>query len=283
MKDRNGFTLFELLVTLFVVGILVAALLRFSSTGREAAESAACKNNLRQMAQACTRYALAEGYFPWGMIDPASHDENYQVHADRPRYPRERPSLHGIQSWTEFSSFCWDFTRRSGEKTWRAGEMFGGDNPDSVMLCPKCRREKSDNWDGNRMTGYNYNVCYLGYVENDSSTRNYPRNFSDVEHPDKIVLFGDGGYAGGPNKFMRAPIQDKLFDNSNSSLRKAGTQAFRHGSGNTRHCNMAFVDGHVEEFRRPYKAGGAEGWVDEATHTAFIAPDNVIYGGAVEQ
>lgn len=283
MKRRGGFTLFELMLMLFIVSILVVVLFKYTTAGKESAESAVCKNNLRQLAQACTRYALREGYFPWGMIEPGGHDEAFRVHSDRPRYPRERPELHGVKSWSEFSSFCWDFTRKSGEKGWRAGEMFGGDNPDSVMMCPKCRREKSDNWDGNRMTGYNYNVCYLGYVENDSSARGYPRKFSDVEHPDKVVLFGDGGYSGGPNKFMRAPFQDKLFDNSSSSLRKAGTQAFRHGTGRDRHCNMAFVDGHVEEFHRPYKAGGGEGWVDEASHTAFIAPDNVIYGGANDE
>lgn len=274
---RRGFTVVELLVTGCVLLLLACALLPLVPLSRERAQSAACKNNLRQMAQACLRYAQNEGHFPWGMIDPTQHDANYRVNAARPRYPRERPSLHGADSWSAFATFCWDFTRKQGGG-WQAGEMFGGDNPDGVFLCPKCKGAKSDNWDGNRMTGYNYNVCYLGYVEGDSSARDYPSRLADIENPSRVVAFGDGGYAGGPNKFMRAPMQDKFFDNSNASLRKAGTQAFRHGSGRNRHCNMAFLDGHVEEFTRPYRAGGAAGWVDEATHTAFIAPDNVIYG-----
>ena len=279
---RRGFTVLELVVVALVLGILLAIVLPQMATGREQAQSAVCKNNLRQLAQACARYAATEGYFPWGMVDPSGHDEHYRVNAPRPRHPRERPAAHGVRSWSEFTTFCWDFTRKRGEG-WRAGEMFGGDNPDSVFLCPKCRSAKSDNWDGNRMTGYNYNVCYLGYVENDSSARDYPRRWSEVERPDRTVVFGDGGYAGGPNKFMRAPFQDKVFDNSNASLRKAGTQAFRHGKGGSRHCNMAFVDGHVEEFHKPYKAGGSEGWVDKATHTAFIGPDNEIYGGESQE
>ena len=156
--------------------------------------------------------------------------------------------------------------------------MFGSINTESVLRCPKCSREVNDNWDGNRLTGYNYNVCYLGYVENDKGKRDYPTPREKILYPSRVVVFGDGGYTGGPNKFMRAPFQDKVYDNSSSSLRKAGTQAFRHGKGDRRHCNMAFLDGHVEEFRQPYKAGGKKGWVDEVSHTAFISSGNGIYG-----
>ena len=156
--------------------------------------------------------------------------------------------------------------------------MLNGMKAESVFGCPKCRMATSDNWDGNHITGYNYNVCYLGYVENDAGKRNYPTVWSAVKHPSLVVVFGDGGYAGGPNKFMRAPFQDKQYDKSSSSLRMAGTQAFRHGRGRARHCNMAFADGHVEEFHQPYKAGGKPGWVDEKTHSAFISSGNGIYG-----
>jgi hypothetical protein len=41
---------------------------------------------------------------------------------------------------------------------------------------------------------------------------------------------------------------------------------------------MAFLDGHVEEFRQPYMAGGKKGWVDEQTHSAFISSGTGIYG-----
>ena len=95
---------------------------------------------------------------------------------------------------------------------------------------------------------------------------------------DRVVVFGDGGYSGGANKFMRATKQDTRYDASSSSLRKAGTQAFRHGKGRKRHCNMAFLDCHVESFYTPYKSNGKEGWVHEKSHTAFISSGNGIYG-----
>jgi prepilin-type processing-associated H-X9-DG protein len=212
------------------------------------------------------------------MIDPNTHEAAYwKTPAFKRVYPREDPARHGVERWSDYSSFCWDFTRKAGETGWKCGEMFGGLDASSLFTCPKCAA-KSDNWDGNHITGYNYNVCYLGYVENDAGKRYYPTAWGAIKNPAGVVVFGDGGYAGGPNKFMRAPMQDKQYDGSSASLRKAGTQAFRHGWGQWRHCNMAFLDGHVEEFHRPYMAGGKQGWVDKDTYSAFISSGNGIYG-----
>ena len=275
---KRAFSLLEVMVvTGLIIGVALVVLPVLRSA-RERALSAQCKTNLHQLAQACLNYAMNEGVFPWGMIDPDQHDGKYWK---KPYYwqiyPRENPARHGVERWSEYSSFCWDFTRKKGEMGWKCGEMFAALEASSLFTCPKCTA-KSDNWDGNHITGYNYNVCYLGYVENDAGKRHYPTAWSAIKNPAAVVVFGDGGYAGGPNKFMRAPFQDKQYDNSSASLRKAGTQAFRHGMGRWRHCNMAFLDGHVEEFRQPYRAGGKKGWVDEQTYSAFISSGNGIYG-----
>lgn len=275
---RRGFTLFEMLIVVGLISIVAVLVVPTLTVVRERALSAQCKNNLHQLAVACQGYAMREGYLPWGSISPNDHDRKYwRTEAYEMILPRENPALHGVTCWREFSSFCWDFTRKAGEIGWHSGEMFGGMSADSLFSCPKCE-SKSDNWDGNHITGYNYNVCYLGYVENDAGKRFYPTAWSAIKNPASVVVFGDGGYAGGPNKFMRAPIQDKEYDKSSASLRKAGTQAFRHGWRHWRHCNMAFLDGHVEEFRNPYKAGGSKGWVDAKSYSAFISSGNGIYG-----
>lgn len=275
---KRGFTLVELIVVVGIIAFAVMALVPTLSAVRERALSAQCKSNLHQLAVACMNYSMNEGFLPWGSISPKDHQRNYCKNEGYELvYPRENPARHGVEHWGEYSSFCWDFIRKVEESGWRCGEMFGKIAAESVFSCPKCDA-KSDNWDGNHITGYNYNVCYLGYVENDAGKRHYPTAWSAIKNPAAVVVFGDGGYAGGPNKFMRAPFQDKAYDGSSSGLRKAGTQAFRHGLGKWRHCNMAFLDGHVEEFRNPYKAGGKPGWVDEDTHSAFISSGNGIYG-----
>ena len=277
-REKKAFTLLELLFVLGLVAALVAFFIPALGFFHERALSVQCKSNWRQLATTCLNYTMNEGFFPWGMVDPGTHDAAYFKTPDFLLiYPREDPARHGVTRWGDYASFCWDFTRKAGQTGWNCGEMFGGIEAASVFSCPKCRA-KSDNWDGNHVTGYNYNVCYLGYVENDASKRCYPTAWREIKNPSAVVVFGDGGYAGGPNKFMRAPIQDKEYDKSSASLRKAGTQAFRHGWGKWRHCNMAFLDGHVEEFSQPFKSGGAKGWVDKQTYSAFISSGNGIYG-----
>ena len=97
-----------------------------------------------------------------------------------------------------------------------------------------------------------------------------PALLSQIEDPARTALFGDGQYAGGANKFMRAPVRDRAFDGSGTSLREAGTQGFRH-RGRT---NVAFCDGHVESLDTPYRKGG-EGFVSPGC--GFLSPDNSLY------
>ena len=275
--EKRGFTLFELMLVAGIVMLVAVALAPHVIDAREAAQSAVCATRLRNLSQHAIFYAMNEGYFPWGGIDPAVHDENYCDDYKNMLWPRESNRPGGVRTWKVFSTFCWDFYKKIDATVWHPGVMFGTVNNAQIMGCPKCSN-CSDNWDGNPFTGYNYNVAYLGYVEGDAGKRKYPTRWDAIKYPDKVVLFGDGGYAGGVNKFMRATNQDKQWDGSSASLRKAGTQAFRHGRGKFRHCNMSFADGHVEKFYTPYRAGGKVGWQDEGTHTAFISSGNGIYG-----
>lgn len=242
---RRAFTLFELVMALLVIALLVSVLLKYSSASRESAYDAQCKSNLRELAQACIRYAMDKGEFPWGL-----------------------KTVEG------YSSYCWDFVKRTDSSAWEPGEMWQGYKASSVVCCPKCRAE-SDNWDGCGLTGYNYNCAYVGKVEGDSGARTKPLRWSQVACADRLVLFGDAGYAGGMNKFMRAPLSDALNDASASGLRESGTQAFRHKG----HANLSFADGHVESCSTPYRADGKPGFVDEKTKTAFVDKDNTLYGG----
>ncbi len=229
-----------------LVAVVTASLLPSLQRFHEAALDARCKSNLRQLAMACAEFARNTGRFPWGSIKKDG-----------------------------YSTYCWDFKKRSGESVYEPGDLWQGYRAGDIVQCPKCRNAY-DNWDGNGYTGYNYNCAYVGKVEGDRAKRKEPISLDDVEVPERLPLFGDGGYAGGPNKFMRAPQASRDYDYSATGLREAGTQAFRHLG----HSNVAFADGHVESVSQPYTAAGKKGWVSVPAKTGFMGENNDFYGKA---
>lgn len=85
---RNAFTLIELLVVISIVAILAAMLMPVIGTVRDAARSAACSSNLRQVGMAMSAYAIDweglvvpcyRGYAPaWAPIGPTTATYNWR-------------------------------------------------------------------------------------------------------------------------------------------------------------------------------------------------------------
>lgn len=66
MRNRNAFTLVELLVVVAIIGLLVGLLLPAVQAAREAARRLQCSNNLRQMGIAMHNYESSYRVFPHG-------------------------------------------------------------------------------------------------------------------------------------------------------------------------------------------------------------------------
>lgn len=65
-EKRSAFTLVELLVVIFIIGLLVAILLPAIQSAREASRRSACANHLRQLAIAALHHLDKHGHFPTG-------------------------------------------------------------------------------------------------------------------------------------------------------------------------------------------------------------------------
>jgi len=243
MRNGRGFTLVELLVVIGIVALLAGLVLSAISSVRHAAASTACLSNLRQMATAATDYAMRNH----GTYPPAQWTD------------AEDPSvLRG-----------WDFTKR-GNEVIGPGFLWAPQPVTAVQQCPSFDGKAQS--PGDAFTGYNYNTSYIGRGTGELIAS--PARVAQVRRPSRTLLFGDGQWALGANKYMRSPLhspsEDPVAYADGSATRAAGTQGFRHRGA----TNAAFCDGHAESMRERTDAGNK----NVAAGTGFVrdadSPDN---------
>jgi prepilin-type N-terminal cleavage/methylation domain-containing protein len=255
----RGFTLIETVVVVAVCAALAAILLPGLRAASGAARTAACTSNLRQLATAAHSYAASfDGAMPAAVL-----------------YVLDGGSVRTV---------AWDFERVGGEV--RPGAVWAySDVPPAVQQCPAYEGPPTGS---DPYTGYNYNTSYVGHEGTlphagpggtmldgwDAARMGTPT--TAIRDHASTALFGDGGWRGGANKFMRAPSGASEGD---VSVACAGAQAFRHHGG----CScVACLDGSTRTFAVPARGTAPASLLDSVTgfpRNGFLSDDDSSYGG----
>ena len=238
----SAFTLIELLVVIAVIAILASLLLPALAESKESAKRIQCISNLRQMGVAANVYL----------------DDNQNIYPIAYCY---------IQNGNFSEAQCWDLTTVYGSPdAVIPGLLWQSQTMAQIQQCPSFTG--AADWLSDPYTGYNYNTSYIGHGQQESIPD--PAKGSDVLRPSRTVLFGDGQYSAGAEKFMRAPWPNP--GDENFVGRWGGTQGFRH----QQLSNGAFCDGHAESLRACCTTN-ADGANNVARGTGFLSSDNSMY------
>ncbi len=205
----------EVVAVLAIIALLIGLLAPALSGARAGSRMLRCQSNLKQMAAAAHAYAAVYDRFPIAI-----------------RY--ENPG-------GSFRTIAWDWVTGPGGQVLSPGALWQfTDNPDDVQQCPDFNGPST--FSGDPHTGYNYNTTFLGGEAQFPQVGWTPVRPGIAPHHcnrgSQCAMFGDGGWRGGANKFMRGPMNSELVG---LTTVYAGGQAFRHRGA----TDFAFVDGHV--------------------------------------
>lgn len=261
----KGFTLIELLVVIGVILILAALLLPTFNRARSAADSIACRSNLRQMGIGLSMYVQQEHVYPqlqlWPKVLPQFcgstwPEDNYTLTSTgdgftmRPPYLGPRRSIFACPGYNRVRGVFW-FHFHDGSSSGNVAFGSYSYNGDSWLRAWGFQppRELS----GQGLGGFPISEFSAAYKL---------RSESEVASPSDMIAFGDGIFwrpvyaysvEDPPHasleydfilfqSFYNEVFRGKPADGNDNTI---GLMARRHGE----RWNVSFCDGHVENLR----------------------------------
>lgn len=248
----------ELLVAMGIISTLLALGGTAALSVAREARSTKCRSNLRQMSIATESYRNANNdHLPAAIL-----------------YERSTGSTPRI--------LAWDFTQEESDVT--PGALWNHADAGRVQECPSFA--EASTFGADPYTGYNYNTTFLGaegsvpfidvngkLIEGWAAARRGVPTAAQRK-TDSCAIFGDGGWANGANKFMRAPLNRVEY---NLPMIYAGGQAFRHGTC----CNLVCLDGHTAAVCTAFEGEHASPWLLDTLmsfpRNGFLSDNDAAY------